>query len=69
LPRPGEAEPHFEFATADSYRVFVRPTDPVLRHHGLSFVVFRRVLAPNETEGMRLIDALPANRIWIYQID
>jgi hypothetical protein len=69
LPRPGEAEPHFEFATADSYRVFVRPTDPVLRHHGLSFVVFRRLLAPNETEGMRLIDALPANRIWIYQID
>jgi hypothetical protein len=69
LPRPGESESHFEFATVDSYRVFVRPTDPVLRHEGLSFVVFRRPLAPAEGEGMRLIDALPANRIWIYQVD
>ena len=68
LPDTSDAIPHFRALTEDSYRVFVRPTDPVLRAEGLRYAVFRRKLEAHEVEGLQLIDALPARQIWIYKV-
>jgi hypothetical protein len=40
-----------------------------MREANLKYVIFPRSLAPDEMGTMKLIDALPANRIWIYEID
>jgi hypothetical protein len=68
LPRPGETAPHFESSTPDSYRLFIKPTDPVLRAAGLKYVVFRRELAPEESTGLALLEAIPHGQIWIYRM-
>ncbi len=68
LPRPGESGPHFESSTPDSYRLFISPTDPALRAAGLKYVVFRRVLTPEETTGLTLLNALPESQMWIYKL-
>jgi hypothetical protein len=68
LPRPGETAPHFESSTPDSYRLFINPTDPAMRAAGLKYVVFRRELAPAESAGLTLREAMPGSQIWIYQM-
>jgi hypothetical protein len=40
-----------------------------MRDQGLRYVVFPRLLKAEETGTMKLIDALPANLIWIYKLD
>jgi hypothetical protein len=69
LPRPGELAARFEAVGGDSYRAFVSPFDPALRQAGLKYVVFPRMLSPEEIGGMKLIDALPENFLWIYKLD
>jgi hypothetical protein len=69
LPRPGDAAAHFETVLGDSYRAFVSPFDPALRQAGLKYVVFPRLLSPGEIGTMKLIDALPENLLWIYEIE
>jgi hypothetical protein len=59
----------FELKGADWYRVFVSPFNDAMRDANLRYVVFPRLLAPKETGTMKLIDALPANHIWIYKLD
>ncbi len=68
LPRPGEQGSHFEYSTPDSYRLFIAPTDPVLRSAGLKYVIFRRRLEEGEVPGLALVDELPESQIWIYEL-
>ena len=68
LPDTSDAIPRFRTLTEDSYRLFVSPTDPVLRAEGLRYAVFRRQLEAKEAEGLQLIDALPSRQIWIYKV-
>jgi hypothetical protein len=69
LPRAGERTASFKLEGADWYRAFVSPFDPAMREAALKYVVFPRVLTSEEMGPMKLIDALPANRIWIYKLD
>ncbi len=69
LPRPGERTASFQLQGPDWYRVFVSPFDQTMRDSALRYVVFPRLLNPEEMGTMKLIDALPANRIWIYKLD
>ena len=69
LPRSGEKTASFQLQGADWYRAFVSPFDQTMRDQGLRYVVFPRLLASEEMGPMKLLDALPANRIWIYKLD
>lgn len=69
LPRPGERTASFQLQGPDWYRAFVSPFDQAMREQGLRYVVFPRLLKTEEMGTMRLIDALPANLIWIYKLD
>ena len=69
LPRSGETAPSFHLQGPDWYRAFVSPFDKAMREQGLRYVVFPRLLKAEEMGTMRLIDALPANLIWIYKLD
>jgi len=40
-----------------------------MRGAALRYVVFPRLLNTHEMGKMKLIDALPANLIWIYKLD
>lgn len=68
LPRKGEIAARFESVAGDAFRAFVSPFDPVLQQAGLKYVVFPRLLTSEEMGPMKLIDALPENLIWIYEI-
>jgi hypothetical protein len=69
LPRSGQGTASFQLQGPDWYRVFVSPFDQAMREQGLKYVVFPRLLKAEEMGTMRLIDALPANLIWIYKLD
>jgi hypothetical protein len=69
LPRSGEKAASFELQGPDWYRAFISPFDQAMRDRGLRYVVFPRLLTAEETGTMTLIDALPANLIWIYRLN
>lgn len=69
LPRAGEKTVSFQLQGPDWYREFVSPFDQNMRDAALRYVVFPRLLATEEMGPMKLIDAMPANRIWIYKLD
>ncbi|MEY2489504.1 MAG: hypothetical protein QOC70_1446 [Verrucomicrobiota bacterium] len=68
LPRPGERTASFQLQGPDWYRAFVSPLDQAMRDQGLRYVVFPRLLKAEEMGTMTLLDALPANLIWIYKL-
>ncbi|MGI8891006.1 MAG: DUF7654 domain-containing protein [Chthoniobacterales bacterium] len=70
LPPAGETRVHFRplGKMTDGYRLFVRPDHPALQAAGLRYAVFPRILNAGERGTMRLIDALPANLIYIYRV-
>jgi hypothetical protein len=68
LPREKGAEPRFEAVIADIYRAYVSPQEPALRDAGLKYVVFRRALDDDEAAGLRLVEAMAENKIWIYEL-
>jgi hypothetical protein len=59
----------FELQGTDWYLLRVSPFDNAMREANLKYVIFPRSLAPDEMGNMKLIDALPANLIWIYELD
>jgi hypothetical protein len=69
LPLPEGAPASFELQGTDWYLLRVSPFDNAMREANLKYVIFPRSLAPEEMGNMKLIDALPANLIWIYQLD
>ena len=69
LPRAGEKTASFQLQGPDWYRTFVSPFDQTMRDAALRYVIFPRLLTPEEMGPMKLIDALPENLIWIYQLD
>ena len=69
LPRSGERTASFQLQGPDWYRAFVSPFDQTMRDQGLRYIVFPRLLKTEEMGTMELIDALPANLIWIYKLD
>ena len=69
LPRSGERTASFQLQGTDRYRTFVSPFDQTMRDAALRYVVFPRLLTTEEMGTMKLIDALPANLIWIYKLD
>ena len=69
LPRSGEKTASFELQGPDWYRAFVSPFDQAMRDAALRYVVFPRLLDTEEMGTMKLIDALPANLVWIYKLD
>ena len=68
-PLPEGAPASFELQGTDWYLLRVSPFDNAMRESNLKYVIFPRSLAPEEMGNMKLIDALPANLIWIYQLD
>jgi hypothetical protein len=69
LPPSAETPAAFELKGADWYRISVSPFDQAMQDANLRYVVFPRLLRPEEMGAMKLIDALPANHIWIYKLD
>ncbi len=69
IPRASTTTTAFELMGPDCYWLLIRPSDLVIHEASLKYVVFPRALAPAEQGTMRLIDALPASRFWIYKID
>ena len=69
LPSTDEIDPRFELASVDAYRVMVAPTNPALRSARLKYVVFPRRLGEAEMAGMKLVDAIAGNQIFIYKLD
>lgn len=69
LPRSEEGTASFQLKGPDWYQVFVSPFAQAMRDANLRYVVFPRLLGPEEMATMKLIDALPANHIWIYKLD
>ena len=69
LPRSDEVAASFQLKGPDWYQVFVSPLAQAMRDANLRYVVFPRLLGPEEMGTMKLIDALPANHIWIYKLD
>ena len=69
LPPPGDMKAYFRSVADDSYQAFVSPFHPAMRAVGLRYVVFPRPLGDEERGTLRLIDALPANFIYIYKVD
>ena len=69
LPSTDDIDPRFELASVDAYRAMIAPTNPALRSAGLKYVVFPRRLGEVEMAGMKLIDAIAGNQIFIYKLD
>lgn len=69
LPRAGDTTATFEPMAGDFCLLFVSPFDRILREAGLKYVVFPRLLSPAEMGSMKLIDALPQNLLWIYELE
>jgi hypothetical protein len=68
-PLPADTMPRFELASRDAYRAFVAPTNAILRDAGLKYVIFPRPLEEAEMAGMKLIDAMTSNKIFIYELE
>jgi hypothetical protein len=68
-PQTSTAATTFKLMGPDCYWLLIRPSDLAMREASLKYVVFPHALNPEEKGTMKLIDALPASRFWIYKID
>lgn len=69
LPRTSAVVTAFELMGPDCYWLLIRPTDLAMQEPSLKYVVFPHALSPAESGTMKLIDALPASRFWIYKLN
>jgi hypothetical protein len=69
LPKEEGAAAKFEVVSGDCYRVYVSPFESAWQQAGLKYVVFPRPLDVTEKGPMKLIDVLPENHLWIYQVN